>query len=95
MEPKILTRHPKGKRGVNISRAKYDLVRAAIVAGLRGRELTYTQLNQAVAAKLRRHFDGSILWYSTCVKLDLEARKELERVPGTRPQRLRLKRTGK
>lgn len=32
---------------------------------------------------------GSVSWYTTTVKLDLEARGELERVPGSRPQRLR------
>ena len=32
---------------------------------------------------------GSIMWYVTTVKLDLEVKGELERVPGARPQRLR------
>jgi len=27
-EDKILTKHPEGKRGVNISRAKYDAIRS-------------------------------------------------------------------
>lgn len=32
---------------------------------------------------------GSLMWYVTTVKLDLEARGLLERVPGSRPQRIR------
>jgi hypothetical protein len=32
---------------------------------------------------------GSIGWYTTCVKLDLEARGVIERIQGVSPQRLR------
>jgi hypothetical protein len=32
---------------------------------------------------------GSVNWYTVTVKLDLEARRVLERVAGARPQRLR------
>ena len=35
-------------------------------------------------------WEGSVGWYATAVKLDLEARGELERVPGAKPQRVRL-----
>ena len=93
MEAKILTRHPEGKRGVNISRAKYDVVRAAILAGLRGKELTFAELSRIIQRKLQGKFDGSLMGHYTSVKLDLEARRELERVPGSRPQRLRLRKT--
>ena len=34
MEEKILTRHPAGKQGVNISRPKYHTVREAIIEAL-------------------------------------------------------------
>jgi hypothetical protein len=36
--------------------------------------------------------EGSISWYATMVKLDLEARGEIERIPGSSPQRIRLTR---
>jgi hypothetical protein len=32
---------------------------------------------------------GSIPWYTTTIKLDLETRGEIERIPGSKPQRLR------
>ena len=32
---------------------------------------------------------GSASWYTTVVKLDLEARKLIERIPGETPQRVR------
>ncbi len=52
--------------------------------------MTFAELNQDVHAQLEASFDGSISWYVTTVKLDLEARKVIERVPGSRPQRLRM-----
>jgi hypothetical protein len=33
---------------------------------------------------------GSLVWYVTTVKLHLEAIGEIERVPGAKPQRIRL-----
>ena len=91
MSEKILTLHPQGKQGVNIDKAKYDTMRNAIIEALSEQpELTFTELNSAVGAKLEGNFDGSIGWYYTTVKLDLEARGVIERVPGSRPQRLRL-----
>lgn len=91
MEEKIITLHPQGKEGVNISRAKYDTIRAAIldVVGARG-EILFKELPAAVEETLQEPFNGSISWYVTTVKLDLEARSLLERVPGSSPQRLKL-----
>lgn len=90
-EEKILTRHPEGKQGVNISRKKYETIKGAIMAVLREREeIAFQDLAAAVAQKLHGGFDGSIPWYVTTVKLDLEARDFIERVPNTSPQRLRL-----
>jgi len=40
--------------------------------------------------QLRNRFEGSISWYVTTVKLDMEARGEIERVPDSNPQQLRL-----
>ena len=93
MEAKILARHPdKTKQGVNISKEKYDTIREQIIAALGGgKELTLKELIAAVKKQLKGKFDGSISWYTTVVKLDLEARKVIERAPGSKPQRIRLK----
>jgi hypothetical protein len=88
---RVLTLHPEGKAGVNISREKYDTVSGAIITALRGHgELTFTGLTEEVRRSLEVTFEGSINWYVTTVKLDLEARGRIERLPNSRPQRLRL-----
>ncbi len=93
MDEKILTKHPEGKTGVNISKAKYDIVRSAVVGSLRGgRQLTHNELMAAVASRLTGKFDGSIPWYTECVKLDLEAHRVIGRTD-TKPQRYQLLRT--
>lgn len=91
MDEKILTRHPQGKRGLRIDKAKYDPMKRAMLATLRRGELTHTELMEALHAKLEGRFDGNISWYAETVKLDLEARKEIERT-GARPQRYRIRR---
>ena len=82
MDEKILTLHPAGKRGVHISKAKYDAVKAVILRVLRAKELTHHELTHAVEHALKGRFEGSIPWYMESTKLDLEARKVIERVPG-------------
>lgn len=92
MEEKILACHPeKGKQGVKISKAKYEQMRAVLVKILRARgEITFTELAVAANEHLQGKFDGSIMWYVTTVKLDLEARKVIKRVPKTKPPLLKL-----
>jgi len=91
MELTVQTLHPDGKKGVNISKVKYDTLRAGIVKHLlSGKEMTYTDLLKALTQELGGNFDGSVAWYLELVKLDLEARKVIQRVPNTKPTRLRL-----
>jgi hypothetical protein len=83
--------HPQGKQGVNISRPLYDTMRAAIIEALeKNGILTFAELTETVRTDLGNSFDGSINWYVTTVKLDLEARDVVERIPKSRPQKLRL-----
>jgi hypothetical protein len=79
---RILTRPPEGKQGVNISREKGEAVSAAILRSMHASvEAPPQVVRQEVENELRGRFEGSISWYFTAVKPDLEARGILERVP--------------
>ena len=90
MEEKIRTLHPQDKQGVNIARKKYDAVRQAILNVLQKGERTHTELYEGVKQQLFGTFDGSIGWYTESVKLDLEARHEIERTE-QKPATYRIK----
>jgi hypothetical protein len=80
MTERILTLHPAGKKGVNISKEKYDSVRAAVLQALEENEtLSYRELGEKVDAILGDSFEGSKMWYYESVKLDLEARDVIQR----------------
>jgi hypothetical protein len=95
-EDKVLCETPTpGKQPTRIDRWKYDLVRAAILAvipnndeGIEFRDLPALVENQLDPADLENL--GAVSWYTTTVKLDMEVKGEIERVPGSKPQRLRL-----
>jgi hypothetical protein len=89
-EEKILTKHPLGKSGKNISKQKYDALKRAILSALKNRELTHTELFNHLNRSLRQKFSGNVSWYGETVKLDLEARKIIERT-SSKPQKYRLK----
>lgn len=92
-EERVQLQHPEGKRGVSIPKEKYDAIERAIMRRLHDEpELSLRDLACAVEDELRGRFDGNIAWYQEWVKLDLEARGVIERVPGARTQRLRLRR---
>jgi len=90
-EEKILTQHPAGKTGRNISAQKYETLKKAIIASLRSKPLTHTELFEVLNSKLSGKFSGNISWYGETVKLDLEARKIVERT-SSKPEKYRLKR---
>lgn len=91
MKDTIRTLHPEKKHGVNISREKYEMIRREILSVLRShKEMTFSNLSRAVEREMKGRFDGSVTWYVTTVKLDLEARGEIRRVPNSRPQLLKL-----
>jgi len=90
-EEKIVTKHPLGKSGKNISRQKYEELRKAILSALKNRELTHTELFNELNKRLKSKFAGNVSWYGETVKLDLEARKIIERT-SSKPQKYRLKR---
>ena len=91
---KITCRTPTpGKKPTRIDRWKYEAVRRAIrkVVPLTGEGVPFRELPARVERALteRERTDlGSTSWYTTTVKLDLEVRRELRRIPGSSPQRL-------
>jgi hypothetical protein len=89
-EEKILTKHPLGKSGKNIDKQKYETVKKAILSALRKKEFTHPELSDRLNKTLKNKFEGNISWYGETVKLDLEARKMIERT-ASKPQKYRLK----
>ena len=91
VKEKILTLHPEGKTGVRIDLEKYNTIKDAIIKVLTKRKMiTFEELAEEVVALLEKKFQGSVLWYYTTVKLDLEARKMIRRIPGSKPQQITL-----
>jgi hypothetical protein len=91
MKDTIRTLHPEKKQGVNISKEKYEMIRKVILSVLRvQKEMPFMKLSQAVEKEVHGNFEGSVMWYVTTVKLDMEARGEVLRVPNSRPQLVKL-----
>jgi uncharacterized protein (DUF2461 family) len=89
-EQKILTKHPLGKSGKNTDKRKYETLKKAILSTLGKKELTHTELFDRINKSLKGKFDGNISWYAETVKLDLEARKIIQRNT-EKPPKYRLK----
>ncbi len=91
MKNMIRTLHPEKKQGVNISREKYEMIRKAILCVMQEqKEITFMKLSRAVEKEVNGNFEGSVMWYVTTVKLDLEARGQIKRVLNSRPQLVKL-----
>lgn len=88
----FLTAHPEPKKpGVRIEKSKYDFMRNAILEKLRAYgAVSYEKLGKILEEQLLKKFDGSVIWYYTTVKLDLEARGIIRRVPNTEPQLIEI-----
>ena len=91
---KVVCRTPTpGKTAKRIDREKFDLLRRAILESLPVKEpgVLFTDLFELVAKQLspkQRKEIGSIPWYTTTVKLEMEVAGEIARVPGSSPQSL-------
>lgn len=91
-EARILTLHPQGKKGVHILKRRYDLIKDFILDTIKLRKtISYKELSDLAIVELSNTFDGKVVWYIVSVKLDLEARGIIERIPKTSPHQLRLK----
>ncbi|MCZ7609594.1 MAG: hypothetical protein M5U17_05455 [Ignavibacterium sp.] len=87
MELKIQLKHPLGKKAVSMDKLKYDILKKAFLNQLKKR-------GKAIAEDFKSNnikFEGSIQWHVEWVKLDLEAKKEIFRVPKTSPQKYAIK----
>ena len=91
----MMTRNiTKGAGGTRLSVAKYEAVKKAVLAVVpkNKKGIRFKDLPKAVAKRVPKDMlpqKGSASWLATTVKLDLEARGLIERIPGETPQRLR------
>jgi Family of unknown function (DUF6958) len=89
-EKQVLTKHPLGKSNKPVDRHDYETFKAAILSALRRKELSHTELLDELTKTVKGKFSGNVGWHLMVVKLDLEARKLIERT-SSRPQKYRLK----
>jgi hypothetical protein len=94
-EEQIQTLHPQpGKTNKRISLNKYNDIRKNILEILSTKELTHTELMEKLYSNVKDHFEGGVQWYGETVKLDLEARKIIERT-NKKPEKYRLRTTNR
>ena len=84
-----------GKKPTRIHKWKYDLLREVILdtVGSSSEGVEFRDLPGLVETRLspEQLSDlGSVSWYTTCVKLDMEVKGDIARVAGARRQRLRV-----
>ena len=84
-----------GKKPTRIHKWKYDLLQRIILEivakGADGVE--FRNLPGLIESRLsveQRENLGSVSWYTVSVKLDMEVKGDIERVPRAKPQKLRL-----
>lgn len=93
MDKKICKTPTPGSKPTRILQWKYDAVRKAILRVVPKKEpgVVFMSLPDLVEKKLTKKELaelGSVGWYTTTVKLNMEVEKELKRVSGSKPQRL-------
>jgi predicted DNA-binding protein (MmcQ/YjbR family) len=87
----IQTLHPdKNKTNKKISLEKYNTIKDNLLKVLQSNELTHTELMEQLYQNVKDTFIGGVQWYGETVKLDLEARKIIERT-SSKPEKYRLK----
>ena len=78
------------QHGESIELEKYNAIRDAIKQALsRQGPMTLAQLTDAVSQSVK-NFEGAVSWYVAIVKLDMEAREQIERLDDTAPHKVRL-----
>lgn len=83
-----------GKKPTRIHKWKYDLLRRIILEIVEGTDgVEFRNLPGLIESRLsveQRENLGSVSWYTVSVKLDMEVKGDIERVPRAKPQKLRL-----
>ena len=93
-EEKVICETPTpGKKSTRIDKWKYEAVRRAILKSVPKNKtgIVFKTLPDQVELHLKPEEKaklGSVGWYTTCVKLDLEVKGKIQRVVGRSPQRL-------
>ena len=84
------TPNPEKAGTTKIPTWKFDAIRTAILAELAAVDhVRWTDLTAAVNARLSepdRAKMGSVAWHTVSVKLEMEVRGEIARLPGSGPQ---------
>lgn len=82
-----------GKQSTRVNKANYEAYRRVLLSVIpKSRQgVEFRSLPDLVAPRLPTDVANATkpMWWVTTVKLDLEARGLIERVPGSSPQRLR------
>lgn len=93
---KILCETPTpGKKPIFIDKWKYDLICNSIINILKNNSagVSFKELPQLIEAQLTKedlHNLGSVVWYTTTVKLDMEVKGIIKRLENVSPQKLTL-----
>ena len=94
MNETLQLKHPAGKKAVSMDQKKYDSLKEPLLRQLRAKgESTHGDIVRAILDDFERNetkFEGSVPWHTEWVKLDLEARKVIRRIPGTSPIKYEL-----
>jgi hypothetical protein len=89
----IQTLHPdKTKTNKKISLEKYNTIKDNLLEILHSKELSHTELMECLYQNVKNFFVGGVQWYGETVKLDLEARKIIERTR-SKPEKYILRAT--
>jgi hypothetical protein len=77
----------KWKKGASVDKEKYKLVKSAILASFKENpKQTKADMMAAVSKRSKGKITGSsVEWHVMAVKLDLEARGIISRIPNTSP----------
>ena len=92
LQEPVFTIHSR-EHGVNILKHRYSLIEKFILTILEEEgPSSYNYVNFCISDKLVGMFEGQVSRYVDCVKIDLEERQIIERVPHSRSHKIRIKR---